>query len=160
MVIQTSFTNVPQSLQHMSSDTSYCKLEQNSNYTIKCIIFKIIAFFMQTLFARLYLKVGVLLTCWKHMNDRIISPSGEIWAHKNQLNPATFYWWLYQARTVSVHVHCIYVLGVSILASFYDFSNAFLDCSDSVVCFDFRFISYNKDMKCVPTSYYDFYGNS
>jgi len=40
--------------------------------------FKIIAFFMITLIARLYVSVGILLSCGKHLHDHIISLRGEV----------------------------------------------------------------------------------
>jgi hypothetical protein len=51
---------------------------------ILCLKFKIIAFFITTLFARLHARVGILLTCGKLMHDRIISPTGEVCAIKRQ----------------------------------------------------------------------------
>jgi len=42
---------------------------------ILCIGIKIIAFFIMTVFTQLYARVGILLTCKKHLNDRIISLS-------------------------------------------------------------------------------------
>ena len=63
-------------------------------------MFKIISCFIITLFARLYVRVGVLLTCGKHVHDRIILLRGEVWAHKAILPPPLFY----QARKVSDHV--------------------------------------------------------
>jgi len=32
-----------------------------------------------------YVRVGILSTCGKHLHDRIVSPRGEIWAHKTSL---------------------------------------------------------------------------
>ena len=52
---------------------------------IFCIMFKIIAFFIMTLFARLYVRVDILLTCGKHVHDGIISLREEVWAHKTSL---------------------------------------------------------------------------
>ena len=46
---------------------------------IICIIFKIIVFFIITLFARLYVIVGILLTIGKHLHYWIISISEEAW---------------------------------------------------------------------------------
>ena len=44
---------------------------------MRCIMFKIIAFFVITLFARLYARVGILEgTCMT------TSPRVEVWAHK------------------------------------------------------------------------------
>ena len=48
---------------------------------ILCIIFKIIAFFIKTLFARLNMNVDILLTYGKDLHDRIISPREDVWAH-------------------------------------------------------------------------------
>ena len=53
------------------------------------------------LFARLYMRVGILLTCSKHMYDYIISPRGEVWGHKTSFTLPLFFNWLYQARKVS-----------------------------------------------------------
>jgi hypothetical protein len=38
-----------------------------------------------TLFARLYVRVDILLTCGKHVHDRIISLREEVWAYKTSL---------------------------------------------------------------------------
>ena len=65
--------------------------KQNSDKTtsvsrrlkILFIMFKIIVFFVITLFSRLYVRVGILLTCGKHLHDCIISLSEKVWAHKN-----------------------------------------------------------------------------
>jgi len=43
-------------------------------------MFKIIAFFLVTLFSQLRVRVGILLTCKEHLQDRIISLRGEVWA--------------------------------------------------------------------------------
>jgi hypothetical protein len=47
-------------------------------------LFKVISFFIITLFDRLYVRVGILLTCGKHVHDRIISQRGEVWVHKSK----------------------------------------------------------------------------
>jgi len=44
---------------------------------VLCIIFKIIAFFMITLFVRLYVRVGMLLTGGNHLHSRVMSLIGE-----------------------------------------------------------------------------------
>jgi hypothetical protein len=44
-------------------------------------MFKIIAFFMITLFALIYVMVGIFLTYGKHLHNCIISLRGEVWAH-------------------------------------------------------------------------------
>jgi hypothetical protein len=53
-------------------------------------MFKIIAFFIITLFARLFVGVGILLTRGKHLHDRIISLRGEVWAPNTSLSPPLF----------------------------------------------------------------------
>jgi uncharacterized membrane protein len=42
----------------------------------------IMAFCIVTLIALLYLRVGILLTCCKHLHDIIVSLGGEVWAHQ------------------------------------------------------------------------------
>jgi hypothetical protein len=70
-------------------------------------MFKIIAFFIITLFARLYARVGILLTYGKHLHDCIISVRGEVCAHKPGLTTPRFIEVpdLYQARKVDGHVY-------------------------------------------------------
>ena len=79
-------------------------------------MFKIIAFFIMTLFARLYVRVDILLTCGKHVHDGIISLRGEVWAHTTSL---------IQPLLIEVPVpsqehepSCICVLVISILLLF------------------------------------------
>ena len=43
------------------------------------------AFFIIMLFARLFVKVDILLTCEKYLYDNIISLRGKIWDHKTSL---------------------------------------------------------------------------
>ena len=81
---------------------------------IPCIMFKLIAFFMITLFARLYERVWILLTYGKHLHDHIISLRVEVWVHKTRLAPPS---------SIEVSVpskehgwSCTCVLGISILA--------------------------------------------
>jgi hypothetical protein len=50
-----------------------------------CIAYS--AFLIKTLFARLYVKVGILLTCGKDLHGRIISLRGELYAHRTSLIP-------------------------------------------------------------------------
>ena len=38
----------------------------------------------------LYVRVGILLPCGKHLFDRIISLRGEVWAHNTSLTPPFF----------------------------------------------------------------------
>jgi hypothetical protein len=53
---------------------------------IMYIMFKIIVFFLITLFFRIYVSVNIFLTCGKYVHDRIISLRREILAHKTSLN--------------------------------------------------------------------------
>ena len=57
---------------------------------IECIKFKIRAFFRTTLFARLYMMVGILLTCIKDLHDRIISLRVKGQEHKTSLTLPPF----------------------------------------------------------------------
>ena len=77
------------------------------------IMFNIIAFFIVTLFAWLYMSVVILLTCGKHLHDCIISLRGEVWAHKTRLTLHFIVKRLNQARKVTSHVFVC--LGVSML---------------------------------------------
>ena len=54
-------------------------------YTKLCIMFKIIVFFIIKLFIWLYVRIGIVLLCRKHMHNHIISLRGEIWAHITSL---------------------------------------------------------------------------
>ena len=49
-----------------------------------CIVFKIIAFFIITLFALVYLMDGILLTCEQHHFTR------DVWTHKTSVSPPLF----------------------------------------------------------------------
>jgi hypothetical protein len=65
------------------------------------------------LFVMLYVRDGMLLSCWKLLYDRIISLRGEIFDRKANLT-----WPLLNKVTVSTKESersCIYVLGVLIL---------------------------------------------
>ena len=81
-------------------------------------------------FYMLYVRVGILLTWWKHLHDRIISLRREVQAHKSKLTPPLFLKCLYQSREVRGHV-CISVLGVSILPL------------STILIFDFGVVSSN-----------------
>jgi hypothetical protein len=60
---------------------------------------------MITLFARLYVRVGILLTCRMYLHDRIISLRGEVSAHKTSLTLSLFIEGpVYRARKVIYHV--------------------------------------------------------
>jgi len=77
-------------------------------FHILCIQFKIITNSLITLFARLDVVIGILLTCGKHVHDCIISLRGEIWTHKT-LTRQFLLKCLYQSRKVSDNVFvCLY----------------------------------------------------
>jgi len=70
------------------------------------IIFKIIVFFIITLVTYLYVRVGIVITCRKHLHDCIISLRGRFRFIKlTRLIPTLLLKCLYQARKVSGHVH-------------------------------------------------------
>ena len=71
-------------------------------------MFKIIAFFVITLFAWLYVSVGMLMTFGENLHGR-----EEIWAHKTRLRPPIFI----KGTVISQESErsCINMLGVSIL---------------------------------------------
>ena len=51
---------------------------------------KVIYSVIYMLFARLYVRVGILLACGKNLHDRTISIRGEAWAHKTSLTQPLF----------------------------------------------------------------------
>ena len=55
---------------------------------ILCTKLEIITLFMITLLAWLYVKVDILLTYVKHMNDRIISLQWNVWSQTTSLSTA------------------------------------------------------------------------
>ena len=81
---------------------------------------------------------GIKLVCGKHLHHHIISLREEVLVHKTSLTTPLLLKCLYQARKVKGHVHVYtmnqYVLQVSILSRFYNFSIIFCNCSDSVAC--------------------------
>ena len=80
--------------------------------TILCIMLKLIAIFMIKLFARLHVKVGILLTTASNCMTPSFHLEGRAWAHKTSHFLLKY---LYQARNASGHV---YVFDVSILPLF------------------------------------------
>ena len=64
-----------------------CSLSQDSHYD-KCI--KIRAIFITTRFTRINARVGILLTCGKHLHDLIVLVRGEVLAHITTLIPTYF----------------------------------------------------------------------
>ena len=114
---------------------------------ILCIKFKIIAFFIITLFNRLYARACILLTYGKHFHDRIISLILEVWVHKTGLTPPLFIEVPVPSQESELSGSC--VLGVSI---FYDFNIRFKNCSDCVVFFVFHLIDWLIDSYKLTTS--------
>ena len=60
------------------ADLIYMKTSVLSILNILCVMFKIITLFSVILFARLYVRIAILLTCVNNLHDRIISIRGEI----------------------------------------------------------------------------------
>jgi len=90
-------------------------------------MFKFIAYFIITLFARLYVRIDILLTSGK-LHDRTIPIRGEVLTHKTSLTPP---------HCIEIPVasqegerSCICLLGVMIL-------ELFRQCS--IFCFSFYF---------------------
>jgi hypothetical protein len=83
---------------------------------------QLIAFFIITLFTLLYVKVGILLTYWKHLHDYIISLSREVCARTTSIALPL----IIEVSVLSLESEwsCICVVEVSI-DSFYDFSIGF-----------------------------------
>ena len=94
------------------------------------VMFNIIVFFIITVFAGLYVRVGILLTHGKHLHDRIISLERDVWSNNTNLILPPFYC----ARTnqwkwTVIHLCCMCLY----FASFYDCSIGFWNCSDSLL---------------------------
>ena len=93
-------------------------------------MFNMVAFFMMMLFARLYMRVGMLVACRKHFHDRIFPLKRDIWAHKASLISSLLVEvpvpWQNSAWT------CICVLGIN-LSSFYNYFIWILNGFDSQV---------------------------
>jgi len=101
---------------------------------ILCIMFKIIAFFIITLFARLYVRVDILLLYEKLLHDHIISLRGEVWDNKISLTPPLFI--EIPVPSQECDQSCIVVLGLSIL----HISTSFLlDCGTVLSLWYFLF---------------------
>lgn len=73
---------------------------------------KIISFFIITLFTWLYVPVGILLVCLKHLRDRTISQRGDGWAHKTNFTQRLFFYIkVHVPSQVSDEGSCICVFG-------------------------------------------------
>jgi len=70
-------------------------------------------FITRTLFALLFVRVGILLTCAKHLHDRIFALRGEVWVHKTSLKLPLFIEVLMLSQ--ESERLCIYALRVSSL---------------------------------------------
>ena len=55
------------------TDSIYMKTSVSSRLNILCVMFKIIKLFTVTPFARLSVRIVILLTCENNMHDRFIS---------------------------------------------------------------------------------------
>ena len=80
------------------------------------LMFRIIAFFINTLPSRIYVGIGLLITCGKHLNDGIISLKGGVWDHQTSLIPPL----CIEVPVLSTESKrsCICVLMISILHLF------------------------------------------
>ena len=88
-------------------------------------MFKIIGFSLVTLLSQLRVMVGILLTCEENLQDRIISPRGEVWAHISTLIPPPFHCSVCTIPEKWAVMHlCVRCIG---FASFYEFSIGFLE---------------------------------
>ena len=98
------------------------------------------------LFAQLCVRIGIILTCGKHMHVHFISLRGEVWSHKTSLTQQMFI----EASVLSQESEQSYlcVWGIN-FASSYEFFIGFLNCSVSVVFFVFLL-----DFGTVPTVWY------
>ena len=77
-------------------------------------MFKIIAFFITTLLPRLYLRVGILLTCGKYVHAPIILLKEEVWAHKTSLTPPLSIE-VHMSSHVYVCCGCLSILPLSVI---------------------------------------------
>ena len=95
-------------------------------------MFKIIVFVIITLFPRIYVRVGILLTCGKHLPDHIGSLRVEVWAHIISLTPPRYL--SVCTRPGKLAGMYLFVWGIDFV-SFYDFSIEFYNCSDRLWIF-------------------------
>ena len=64
---------------------SFCMLGVVSIHNFICICFTTLAVFMTRLYAQLWVRVGITLTCGKHVQDRTITSRGKVWTHNASL---------------------------------------------------------------------------
>jgi hypothetical protein len=106
-----------------------------------------IALFIITLFSLLYVKVGILLTYWKHLHDRITSLSREVCGCKTSIALPLFI----EVSVLSLESEWSYMCVAEVsIAYFYDFSLGFFNCSDSVVFFVCHVNPLEKIQPCSP----------
>ena len=72
------------------------------------------------------MRVGILLTCGKHLHDCIISLRGEVWSHKASLVPLFFYEVSFPSQ--KCERSCICLLGLSFLPLSTIFQPEFTPC--------------------------------
>ena len=101
--------------------------------------------------AWLYVRVGILLPCGKHLFDRIISLRGEVWAHNTSLTPPL----LFKVPVPSQDSGrlCMCIMGIDFTSS-YNFDIWFWNCSDSncgIFCFPLKYLYKIVTEKCDKT---------
>ena len=91
-------------------------------------MFKIIAFFIITLYAQLFARICILLTCGKPLHDLIISLRREVRAHQTIVIPPLFI----DVSVTSQKSERSFILVVRgfDFTVFYDFDVWFWNCSD------------------------------
>ena len=103
------------------------------------------------------MRVGILLTCGKHLHDSIISPRGEVWVHKTIVYVVKVH--IYIPSRESEHSCNCWVRNIN-FASFYDFDIWFWNCSDSMVFFGFHIFAKSlQQILTIKVTFADF-GNS
>ena len=100
-------------------------------------MFKIIAFFVIKLFARLYVRVDITFACGKQFHDRIISLRGESWDHK--INPPSPFL-LEQEVPVLSYSHMESIFGVFING--WMFTDGYIAAIRNLGLARFRFVLY------------------
>ena len=111
-------------------------------------MFKIIAFFIITLYAQLFARICILLTCGKPLHDLIISLRREVRAHQTIVIPPLFI----DVSVTSQKSERSFILVVRgfDFTVFYDFDVWFWNCSDKYGILElFRQVWY---FGIVPTS--------
>jgi hypothetical protein len=68
------------------TDLIYMKTSVSSTLNILCVMFKIIALFILILFARLFVRIDILLKCGNNLHGHIIGIRGEIRPEKINKN--------------------------------------------------------------------------